>query len=95
MDGIVVNEVSRYVSSCKGSTKQIWDYLGVFPNIEGGGLLNPKTVVILTITLKPPEITLKLLKSFKHDQQILVKKVKIPQQGGGGSKWSRIFLVFP
>ena len=37
----------------KASEKKIRDYLGIFPNI-GGGLLNPKTFVILTIALKTP-----------------------------------------
>ena len=34
--------------------KKLRDYLGIFPNIGGGGLLIPKTFVILTIALKTP-----------------------------------------
>ena len=49
--------------------KKIRDYLGIFPNIEGGGggRLNPKTFVSLTIALKTPlkhlNFTKKCLKS--------------------------------
>ena len=36
----------------RGALTKNQDYLGIFPNIGGGGSLNPKTFDILTIVLK-------------------------------------------
>ena len=56
----------------EGIRKKIRNYLGIFPNIGGGGLIIPKTFVILTIALKTP------LKHLKITQKIsnLTKKIK-------------------
>ena len=45
--------------------KKLRDYLGIFPNIGGEGILIPKTFVILTISLITP------LKPFEKNSQII------------------------
>ena len=75
----------------EGLRKKIRNYLGIFPNIGGGGLLIPKTFVILTIALKTPLKHLKITQKFptlpKKNRQ---KMVEIPKRGGWGSNiWEK------
>ena len=69
----------------EGLQKKIRNYLGIFPNIGGGGLLIPKTFVILTIALKTPLKHLKITQKFPTLPKKIGKKwSKFPKGGGGG-----------
>ena len=61
------------------------EFFGNFSQHRGGGLLIPKTFVILTIALKTPLKHLKITQKFptlpKKNRQ---KMVEIPKRGGGG-----------
>ena len=69
----------------EGLRKKIRNCLGIFPNIGGGGLLIPKTFVILTIALKTPLKHLKITQKFPTLPKKIGKKwLKFPKGGGGG-----------
>ena len=69
----------------EGIRKKNTGLFGNFSQHRGGGLLNPKTFVILTIALKTPLKHLKITQKFPTLPKKIGKKwSKFPKGGGGG-----------